>query len=326
MFNGAQAKRHLHLVYDGASRAHDESDETVPNSSDSSVPPFRSPPNGVKKEITEEATEQGKKLIEQFREGSVGLRSLYRALKDLWGIKTFEDTRHCFENMKQRAKDGYADLDPSFELLPEFLYHMGPRPEKEYSIHRRDNSKGYSPDNCVWADKKTQSRERNNTVELTSDGETLPLTEWAERLGVSPNVLRKRRGYGWSDEDVIHGRPEEGTYRVPPDAPWPGNTKVQWEVEFRLAGGRSRDERLLYLMKRSKEKLVSLWRTFNYDWDTNYEPTPEEQIALDNWNADYERIRAFYRSARRELQQRYRFDLVQRCKDRSLDKLFDAED
>jgi hypothetical protein len=39
---------------------------------------------------------------------------------------------------------------------------MGPRLSKR-SIERVNNSKGYEPGNCVWADWKTQARNRRNT-------------------------------------------------------------------------------------------------------------------------------------------------------------------
>ena len=41
-----------------------------------------------------------------------------------------------------------------------FLADMGPRPSSEHSIERVDNSKGYSPSNCVWA---TATRQTRNT-------------------------------------------------------------------------------------------------------------------------------------------------------------------
>ena len=50
----------------------------------------------------------------------------------------------------------------------------------DLTIDRIDNDKGYSPDNCRWADQETQSRNRASNVFIRIGNATKTLTEWCE--------------------------------------------------------------------------------------------------------------------------------------------------
>jgi len=85
-----------------------------------------------------------------------------------------------------------------------FFEDMGPRPTPQHTLERRNNRLGYSPENCEWATRSTQTRNRRVTNMLTYNGKTLPLVEWADRLGMSRETLYSRvRRYGWSTEDAL---------------------------------------------------------------------------------------------------------------------------
>lgn len=60
------------------------------------------------------------------------------------------------------------------------------------SLDRIENSLGYSKANCRWANKWTQARNRTNTRMVEFHGETKPLAQWAEELGIKYDTLYQR--------------------------------------------------------------------------------------------------------------------------------------
>lgn len=83
-----------------------------------------------------------------------------------------------------------------------FLADMGRRPEGK-TLDRRDNDGPYSPDNCHWASRKEQVRNRRTTVWLECRGERLTLQEWAERIGISPSAMWVRYRNGHRGERLL---------------------------------------------------------------------------------------------------------------------------
>lgn len=83
-----------------------------------------------------------------------------------------------------------------------FLSDMGEAPEG-LSIDRKDNNKGYAPDNCRWATQTQQVRNTRRRVEYEWNGERHSLIEWAEAKGIPFERLRGRIRYGWSIDDAL---------------------------------------------------------------------------------------------------------------------------
>jgi hypothetical protein len=90
------------------------------------------------------------------------------------------------------------------DSFPAFLRDMGPKPGPEYSIERLRSNEGYYPDNCEWATRTAQSRNRPGFVRpLTFQGKTQLVVEWAEEIGIKPKTLYQRLRNGWPVEKVL---------------------------------------------------------------------------------------------------------------------------
>lgn len=74
---------------------------------------------------------------------------------------------------------------------------------EKLTIDRKDNSKGYSPDNCRWTDRKTQNRNRRTNHFITYQGESKTIAEWSEVTGIKYHTLKCRIKAGWNVEDAL---------------------------------------------------------------------------------------------------------------------------
>ena len=90
-------------------------------------------------------------------------------------------------NPKDRAYSQYGgrgiDLCKRWLDFAVFLEDVGPRPTPKHSLERKNNNKGYNPDNCTWASKKEQARNRKNTIRIRYKGEIMNLIDVCEMLG-----------------------------------------------------------------------------------------------------------------------------------------------
>lgn len=84
-----------------------------------------------------------------------------------------------------------------------FLADMGPQPQRGWTLERKDNRVGYVLGNVVWADRKTQARNRSSTIWTTVDGLPCTLTEACMKLGVSYGMVRGRLRLGWTIDDAL---------------------------------------------------------------------------------------------------------------------------
>lgn len=65
-------------------------------------------------------------------------------------------------------------------------------PRGQCTIDRIDNDKGYSPDNCRWADKDIQNYNKRCTRKIIVDGKEKTILDLHDEYGISITTLRSR--------------------------------------------------------------------------------------------------------------------------------------
>lgn len=99
------------------------------------------------------------------------------------------------ENPKSTGYENYGGrgiaVCEQWHTFENFLADMGRCPEG-FSIERKNNMLGYSPENCVWASRETQQRNRRNNRMLEHDGLRLCVADWTDRLGWPQHIIRQR--------------------------------------------------------------------------------------------------------------------------------------
>lgn len=100
------------------------------------------------------------------------------------GITVCQEWKNSYEAFEKWAlSNGYAD---------------------NLSLDRIDNDKGYSPDNCRWADSITQNRNKWNSLYLEYKGKRKHFLEWAKIYNINPSTLYTRlHGLNWNIKDAL---------------------------------------------------------------------------------------------------------------------------
>lgn len=115
-----------------------------------------------------------------------------------WMTKTSE--YKIWHNINRRCNDVTCDVYKDyggrwikvwFKNFDEFYAYMWPRPWKEYTVDRIDNTKWYEPWNVRWATMKEQSNNRRSNVKCIINWEEHTLQERADKLWMNRKTLKR---------------------------------------------------------------------------------------------------------------------------------------
>lgn len=84
-----------------------------------------------------------------------------------------------------------------------FLTDMGRRPSARHSIERRRNDRNYTPNNCYWATREEQARNKSDCWRIRLGGTTRTVAEWARHLDVLDRRIYMRLRMGWTPKEAV---------------------------------------------------------------------------------------------------------------------------
>lgn len=141
-----------------------------------------------------------------YKNGIYGkrLRAIYSSMKQ----RCFNPNNPTYKNYGERGITVCPEWlgEDGFSNFGKWAYENGYNPKAkrgECTLDRIDNNENYCPENCRWADSKTQSRNKRDNVLIEYNGELKTIMQWCEELNIKHSTLRNRIKRGWTPEMAI---------------------------------------------------------------------------------------------------------------------------
>lgn len=128
----------------------------------------------------------------------------------IWNMVVQRCTNPNVKNWNDYGGRGITVCE-SWLKFEQFFADMGKRPTTKHSLERIDNNAGYHKDNCVWATRMEQAKNKRNNRVLTVGGASKHLAEWAREFCVDHTLIIERMKRGWSAERAITTPPRPMT-------------------------------------------------------------------------------------------------------------------
>jgi hypothetical protein len=80
----------------------------------------------------------------------------------------------------------------SWKIFENFKADMGEPPDRRMQLDRKDGRCGYSKDNCRWATRIQNNKNRQNVRIISFNGITMCVADWEKYLNITPDKLRKK--------------------------------------------------------------------------------------------------------------------------------------
>jgi hypothetical protein len=112
--------------------------------------------------------------------------------------------RRCNDETSHRyGGRGISVCERWRDSLLAFIEDMGPRPSDTHSLDRIDNDGNYCPENCRWATRHEQARNKSTNVIMECDGLVMSMAEWADLTGIPATTIATRIQKQWTFEEAV---------------------------------------------------------------------------------------------------------------------------
>ena len=125
------------------------------------------------------------------REGREKLYIIWAAMKDRCSNLNRDDSKY-YSDKGIKVCDDWQDYTKFKTWALENGYSDG------LSIERKDNSKGYNPENCIWIELKDQNKNKTTSRILEYNGEKHNITDWCRITGLCWSTIDRRLKAGKS--------------------------------------------------------------------------------------------------------------------------------
>ena len=110
--------------------------------------------------------------------------------------KVWHNIRQRCENPEHRDWGYYGargiEVCERWQVFANFYADMAPTYRPGLTVDRMNVDGPYAPDNCRWATRGQQARNKRNNRLITFCGRTAPLVEWAELLHLDYRLIQNR--------------------------------------------------------------------------------------------------------------------------------------
>lgn len=131
---------------------------------------------------------KSKKVCNNFKHGASDTK--------LFGVWTTMKNRCYNINQKNYANYGGRGITVCKEWRESYLAFQTWAITNGYReglmIDRIDNNGEYAPENCRWTTREVQNRNKRSNIQVTFNGRTMVLKDWAREQGISYSTVQNR--------------------------------------------------------------------------------------------------------------------------------------